>query len=87
MRTKTVVPGSVKGELRLHVFEAKGDKDFSRVLVLQGENRSLDDGDTAVLSDGSEPRTDLHPAAPVFEILAKKYRMLVGNNVLRGMTG
>ena len=77
MRAKTVVPGSEKGELRLHVFEAKGDKDLSCVFILQGENRSLDDGDAAVFSNGSEARTDLQAAAPVLEGLAEEYRMLV----------
>ena len=77
MRAKAVVPRNVKGELRLHVFEAKGDKDFSCVFVLQRENRSLDDGDASVLSNGSESRTDLHATAPVLEGLAEEYRMLV----------
>ena len=87
MRTKTVVPGSVNGKIRLHIFEAKGDKDFSCIFVLQGENRSLDDGDASMLSNGSEAGPDFHAAAPFFEILAKEYRMFVGNDVLRNVTG
>ena len=87
MRTEAIVPGSVEGNLRLHVFETKGDKDSSCVLVLQRENRSLDKSDASVFANGSISGPNLHATAPVLEGLAKKYRMFVGDDVLRGMAG
>ena len=72
VRAKTIVPGSVNRKIRLNVFVAKRDKDLSCVFVLQGENRSLDDGDAPVLADGSVSGANLHATAPVLEGLAIK---------------
>ena len=62
-----VVPGDEQRQLSVKGISAAGDHDLPRALVLHRENKPFDDGDTAVLTHGTESLADTLSAAPLSE--------------------
>ena len=56
VRPVAVVPANVEGQFLLHGSETVRDENQSPgALVLDGADAAFDDGETAVLADGTEP--------------------------------
>lgn len=64
MRPDGIVPFDENIELGLHLSRQKWNQKASRPLALERAKESLDDGDTTLLTNGSEARFDVASGEP-----------------------
>src|SRR5712692_8726656 len=84
VRPVTVVPGEVEGQFLLEGGETVRDREeSSRALVLDGSDATLNHGQAAVLTDGTEPLVDAATATPALEPPGDELAALVGDKVPR----
>jgi len=81
------VPGDVRGHRAVHLLNAEWDEDAAQVLLLEGAEEALDDGDAAVLAQRAPARTHLVPPAPRPVRGAGELTALVADEVLRRAGG
>jgi hypothetical protein len=79
----TVVPHDEKRELTSEFLAAVRDDQPSRALVFDRPDESFDDGDTAVLTHGTESLADTVSAAPLSETSRDELLAVIGDQVLR----
>ncbi len=83
VRPDLVEPGDVLAQLPLELLKPKGEEQQPDALVLQGANEPLNDGEAAVLPDGSEALADASTATPRLELAGRELRPVVGDQVIR----
>jgi hypothetical protein len=64
MNPELVIPRDVEAEFISHLGQPEGNENRSGTFRLHGTNESLDDGDTAILSDGAISPLDFPPLRP-----------------------
>jgi len=83
VRPIAVVPRSKQRQLFAKGAPAAGDHDSPCATVLHRENEPLDDGDAAVLADGTEPLTDSLSTTPLSDSSRDELLAVIGDQVLR----
>ena len=82
VRTRLVVPDLEIRQFLAHLPVAQRDQEDSCAKPLQRQDEPFQDGNTAVLAHGAEPRPNAPSFAPAFESATPELRALVANQIL-----
>ena len=77
-----VVPEDVRIADRLHLILSVRQSSLSQEFILERQDESLDNGDAAVLADGSESQLDYKTLCPAFEGIAPELLAVIADDVL-----
>ena len=87
VRTMLVIPGDEVMQFTPEGIASRRNQQAARPLTFHGADKTLDEGDAAVLAHGTVPWCDLAVAAPGFEAFAPELHTLVADHVLRCRPG
>lgn len=78
-----VVPLNVDGDFPTEVGQAEGDEDAAGMLILEGSDEPLDDGNAPMVTDRAIADFHVSALAPFLEAAAKELRTFVRDHMAR----
>ncbi len=81
VRPTLIVPARIQRKLYARRILAKWHENNARAFVLQGQDESLDQGNTPVLADGAEAGCDPFAITPGLEHVAPELLSLIADDV------
>ncbi len=86
MRAEFIVPRKVKTELIAQASRIQRHNDSACALGFHGADKTLDDGNGAIFSNGAVAGSDFSAFAPSFEVLTPKLRAFIAYDVFGRLT-